>query len=100
MSVDRELDAAAITDPVLRRAYARCRALNAEHGRTYYLATRLLRREQRPAIHAPYGFARWADDVVDEVHDGRTAAERAEQLSAVEERLRAGLAAGASDDPV
>ncbi|MBY8848572.1 hypothetical protein K7G98_08250 [Saccharothrix sp. MB29] len=58
MSVDRELDAAAITDPGLRLAYQRCRALNAEHGRTYYLATRLLPRERRPAIHALYGFAR------------------------------------------
>ncbi len=100
MSVDRELDAAAITDPLLRLAYARCRALNAEHGRTYYLATRLLRREQRPAIHALYGFARWADDIVDEVHDGRTSAERAAQLSEVEDRLTTGLAAGSSDDPV
>ncbi|PRY38648.1 phytoene/squalene synthase family protein [Umezawaea tangerina] len=100
MSVDRELDAAAITDPVLRRAYARCRALNAEHGRTYFLATRLLRREQRPAVHALYGFARWADDIVDEVHDGRTPAERAAQLSTVEGSLLAGLAAGRSDDPV
>lgn len=100
MSVDRELDAAAITDPVLRRAYQRCRALNAEHGRTYYLATRLLPRQRRPAIHALYGFARWADDIVDEVHDGRTPAERAAQLSTVEERLVAGLDAGGSDDPV
>ncbi|WNV88279.1 phytoene/squalene synthase family protein [Umezawaea sp. Da 62-37] len=100
MSVDRELDAAAITDPVLRQAYARCRALNAVHGRTYYLATRLLKREQRPAVHALYGFARWADDIVDEVHDGRTPTERAAQLSTVEETLLAGLAAGRSDDPV
>ena len=100
MSVDRELDAAAITDPGLRLAYQRCRALNAEHGRTYYLATRLLPRERRPAIHALYGFARWADDIVDEVHDGRTPAERAAQLSTVEEKLAAGLAEGRSDDPV
>ncbi|MCS7483486.1 phytoene/squalene synthase family protein [Umezawaea endophytica] len=100
MSVDRELDAAGITDPGLRLAYARCRALNAEHGRTYYLATRLLRREQRPAIHALYGFARWADDIVDEVHDGRSAEQRAAELSGVERRLFAGLEAGSSDDPV
>ncbi|MFT7836143.1 phytoene/squalene synthase family protein [Saccharothrix sp. BKS2] len=100
MSVDRELDAAAITDPVLRSAYQRCRELNAEHGRTYYLATRLLPRARRPAIHALYGFARWADDVVDEVHDGRTPAERAAQLSTVDDRLAEGLAAGRSDHPV
>ncbi|GAA1313122.1 phytoene/squalene synthase family protein [Saccharothrix xinjiangensis] len=100
MSVDRELDAAAITDPALRHAYRRCRELNAEHGRTYYLATRLLPRARRPAIHALYGFARWADDIVDEVHDGRTPAERASQLSTLEERLAAGLVAGRSDHPV
>ena len=29
-------------DPALRAAYATCRALNARHGRTYFLATRLL----------------------------------------------------------
>ncbi|QFZ19288.1 phytoene/squalene synthase family protein [Saccharothrix syringae] len=100
MSVESELDAAAVTDPVLRRAYQRCRELNAEHGRTYYLATRLLPRARRPAIHALYGFARWADDIVDEVHDGRTPAERAAQLSTVDERLAEGLAAGGSDHPV
>ena len=60
-----ELDAAGITAPALRGAYARCRALNAAHGRTYFLATRLLTPAQRPAIHALYGFARMADDVVD-----------------------------------
>ena len=36
------MDAAGITDPWLREAYERCRRLNAEHGKTYYLATLLL----------------------------------------------------------
>ena len=57
-----ELDAAGITDPALRDAYTQCRALNAVHGRTYFLATRLLAPAQRPAIHALYGFARMADE--------------------------------------
>ncbi|MER7760364.1 phytoene/squalene synthase family protein [Streptomyces sp. NPDC097619] len=61
----RELDAAGITDPALRAAYAHCRTLNAAHGRTYFLATRLLPPDRRPAVHALYGFARWADDIVD-----------------------------------
>ncbi|HEY2299340.1 MAG TPA: phytoene/squalene synthase family protein [Jatrophihabitans sp.] len=61
-----ELDAAGITDPALRAGYRRCRALNAQHGRTYYLATLLLPAAKRPAIHALYGFARYADDIVDE----------------------------------
>jgi len=62
----RELDAAGITDPALREDYSTCRRLNARHGRTYFLATRLLPRERRPAVHALYGFARWADDLVDD----------------------------------
>lgn len=61
----RDLDAAGITDPALRAAYLRCRALHAAHGRTYYLACRLLAPDQRPAVHALYGFARLADDLVD-----------------------------------
>ncbi|MEV0675071.1 phytoene/squalene synthase family protein [Actinosynnema sp. NPDC050436] len=100
MSADRELDAAKITAPGLRAAYRHCRALNAEHGRTFYLATRLLPADRRPAVHALYGFARWVDDIVDEVHDGRTPAERDRELAVVEQRLADGLASGASDDPV
>ncbi|WP_280399380.1 phytoene/squalene synthase family protein [Nocardia carnea] len=54
------------TDPApLRRAYDRCRRTAAIHGRTYYLATRLLSAEQRPAVHALYAFARMVDDIVD-----------------------------------
>lgn len=49
----------------LAAAYARCRELNARHGRTFFLATRLLGPDQRPAVHALYGFARWADEIVD-----------------------------------
>ena len=49
----------------LSDAYAACREINAAHGRTYYLATRLLPASRRPAVHALYGFARLADDIVD-----------------------------------
>ncbi len=63
----RELDAAGITDPALRAAYRTCRTLNARHGRTYFLATRLLPVERRPAVHSLYGFARHADDIVDDL---------------------------------
>jgi phytoene synthase len=61
-----ELDAAGIHGTHLRVAYLECRALNARHGKTYYLATLLLPPAKRPAVHALYGFARWVDDVVDE----------------------------------
>jgi phytoene synthase len=98
MSADRELDAAGITTPALREAYRRCRALNAEHGRTYYLATRLLSPEQRPAVHALYGFARWVDDIVDDVHSGLDAKEAA--LGEASRNLAAALRDDTSSDPV
>ncbi|PWK88193.1 phytoene synthase [Lentzea atacamensis] len=98
MSAERELNAAGVTAPALREAYRRCRALNAEHGRTYYLATKLLSAEQRPAVHALYGFARWVDDIVDNVHSGL--AEKAAALDGIDARLGAALTTGTTDDPV
>ncbi|RZU25529.1 phytoene/squalene synthase family protein [Streptomyces sp. BK239] len=87
----RELDAAGITDPALRAAYERCRRLNARHGRTYFLATRLLPAARRPAVHALYGFARWADDIVDDVGGPAAPAQRAAALDRLEARLRQAL---------
>jgi phytoene synthase len=97
----RELDAAGITDPALRAAYTRCRHLNARHGRTYFLATRLLPADRRPAVHALYGFARWADDIVDDMGAGATTAERAAALARLEEQLgRALTGTRPSGEPV
>jgi 15-cis-phytoene synthase len=67
-----ELTAAGIADPRLRADYAYCRSVAQRHGRTYFLATRLLTPDRRPAVHALYSFARTADDVVD--HPGTTPA--------------------------
>ena len=61
-----ELAAAGINDPELRASYRRCRDLHARHGRTYFLATRLLPPAKRPYVHALYGFARYADEIVDD----------------------------------
>ncbi|TDD80798.1 phytoene/squalene synthase family protein [Saccharopolyspora karakumensis] len=94
----RELDSAGVP-PALRPAYLRSRALNAEHGRTYFLATRLLPPDRRPAVHALYGFARWVDDIVDELGEDSPAL-RAERLERLEERLRLALKSGTSDHPV
>ncbi|MBG0855518.1 phytoene/squalene synthase family protein [Streptomyces spinoverrucosus] len=96
----RELDAAGITDPALRAAYARCRALNARHGKTYFLATRLLPLERRPAVHALYGFARWADDIVDSLGTGHTRGDRSDRLAVLRDRLEHGLSDGHSTEPV
>lgn len=97
----RELDAAGITDPKLRAAYTRCRLLNARHGRTYFLATRLLPADRRPAVHALYGFARWADDIVDDTRTDATPAERAAALDRLDRLLRRALTGGPpADEPV
>ena len=69
----RELDAAGIRDPQLRASYERCRELNAAHGKTYYLATLLLPAHKRPYVHALYGFARYADEIVDDLDSTLTA---------------------------
>lgn len=100
--IGSELDAAGVHDEALRDAYRRCRAINAEHGRTFFLATRLLAPAQRPAVHALYGFARRADDVLDGF-DSRSPTQRAEQLQALAAALFARLVekrAADDDDPV
>ncbi|MFD8589599.1 phytoene/squalene synthase family protein [Streptomyces sp. SCUT-3] len=96
----RELDAAGIHDPVLRSAYLRCRELNARHGKTYFLATRLLTPERRPAVHALYGFARWADDIVDDLPGQAPPRERAAALRDLRAHLQAGLLRRRSAHPV
>ncbi|MEV1026050.1 phytoene/squalene synthase family protein [Streptomyces sp. NPDC050264] len=96
----RELDAAGITDPDLRHAYAYCRKLNARHGKTYFLATRLLPAHRRPAVHALYGFARWADDIVDSHGSRLGRPERAAALEELSTSLRQGLSTRRSTEPV
>ncbi|WP_428951114.1 phytoene/squalene synthase family protein [Streptomyces sp. cg35] len=96
----RELDAAGITDAALRSAYTRCRRLNARHGKTYFLATRLLPADRRPAVHALYGFARWADDIVDSHTDELKNSERTTALQQLSTRLQHGLSTGRSTEPV
>ncbi|MEU0144585.1 phytoene/squalene synthase family protein [Streptomyces sp. NPDC006288] len=96
----RELDAAGITGPTLRDAYSRCRRLNARHGRTYFLATRLLPVERRCAVHALYGFARWADDIVDDLDRREPPQERDRRLRLLEDDLAHGLRTGDGREPV
>ncbi|MGW1738424.1 phytoene/squalene synthase family protein [Nocardia sp. NPDC001965] len=83
-----ELDAAHIHDPALRRSYTTCRALNAQHGKTFFLATRLLAPDQRPAIHALYGFARRADDILDTGDSATDVTVRAAHLDTLIHRFR------------
>lgn len=97
---NRDLDAAGITDPALRESYELCRVLNAKHGKTYYLATLLLPPEKRPYVHALYGFARYADEIVDDLASTLSDAEKAEALSNWGQNFLANFAAGETNDPV
>src|SRR5690349_3190307 len=83
------------TGEPLASAYERCRELHKRHGRTYYLATRLLPAWKRRHVHALYGFTRYADDIVDQ----------RSVLSVVERKARleawsAGFLAGLAGEPV
>ena len=95
-----ELNAAGITDPELRASYAECKRLNSLHGKTYYLATLLLPASKRPFVHALYGFARYADEIVDDLASTLTAQEKAEVLRAWSSDVLRGLESGKSSDLV
>ena len=96
----RELTAAGIRDPHLRESYERCRELNAAHGKTYYLATLLLPPVKRPFVHALYGFARYADEIVDDLASTLTEQEKAEWLGTWGRAFLADVERGWSDDPI
>jgi phytoene synthase len=95
-----ELTAAGITDPDLRASYEECKRLNALHGKTYYLATLLLPKAKRPFVHALYGFARYADEIVDDLASELSVEEKAEVLSKWGNGVLADLKKGSSQDHV
>jgi len=84
----------------LTAAYERCRQLNRRHGTSYYLATRLLPDWKRPHVHALYGFARYADEIVDDLDNGLSPAQRALALTDWGERFFGDLRTGRCHDPV
>ena len=84
----------------LQASYAECKRLNALHGKTYYLATLLLPKSKRPYVHALYGFARYADEIVDDLASTLTVDEKAKALSTWGEKILYDLASGRSDDAV
>ena len=99
--ISSELDAAGVMDPSLREAYRQCREINARDGKTFFLATRLLAPAQRPAVHALYGFARRADDILDEFDETRGDEVRAQQLQQFSTQLFNSLVENqvSADDP-
>lgn len=93
------------TGPVsLDESYELCREFNKRHGTTYYWSTLVLPPLKRPHVHALYGFARYADDIVDEIPEGGhgeiPVEQRAAALAAFGDKFFADLAAGSSEDPV
>ena len=95
-----ELKAAGITDPELMKSYSECKKLNARHGKTYYLATLLLPANKRPFVHALYGFARYADEIVDDLASTLSATEKAESLEKWGAGVLSDIKAGRSHDHI
>jgi phytoene synthase len=83
----------------LNAAYASCADLHRRHGRSYYLATRLLPPWKRRHVHALYGFTRYTDDIVDADGAGSPppGPERARLLEAWADRFYA--AVDSAEDP-
>jgi phytoene synthase len=78
----------------LDHAYDVCRAIHRSHGRSYYLATRLLPAWKRRHVHALYAFTRYTDDIVDAPRAPgaqRHADEAARRLTEWADRLRVTL---------
>jgi len=95
-----ELTSAGITDPELRNSYLECKRLNNLHGKTYFLATRLLPPEKRPFVHALYGFARYADEIVDDLASTLSENEKAKSLKSWGDEVLANINSGKSHDHI
>jgi len=95
-----ELKAAGITDSELRKSYLECKRLNNLHGKTYFLATRLLPPAKRPFVHALYGFARYADEIVDDLASTLSENEKAQSLKSWGDEVLANIKSGKSHDHI
>ena len=87
-------------DAALQASYAECKRLNSLHGKTYYLATLLLPARKRPYVHALYGFARYADEIVDDLASTLSPQEKAVALRSWSKGVLADLQAGRSSDHI
>lgn len=95
-----ELVAAGILDSELQKSYSECKRLNALHGKTYYLATLLLPKNKRPFVHALYGFARYADEIVDNFDSKLSNSQRRSELEQWSFQMLIDLKSGTSTDYV
>nr|WP_221195166.1 phytoene/squalene synthase family protein [Hoyosella altamirensis] len=79
-------------------AYQQCRDITRAHGRSYYLATKVLDSRRQSAVYALYAFARVVDDVVDE--GDHTPSQKAAHLDEVESAIKAGFSGARLSEPV
>lgn len=84
----------------LQESYDECRRLNSFHGKTYYFATLFLPKVKRKHVHALYGFARYADEIVDDLASTLTLEEKAAALRTWGSQVLADFERGASEDLV
>jgi phytoene synthase len=87
-------------DHALQESYQECKRLNSLHGKTYYLATLLLPKNKRPYVHALYGFARYADEIVDDLASTLTPQEKADALRSWSTGVLEDLKKGTSSDHI
>lgn len=95
-----ELTAAGIHDSELRTSYQECKRLNSLHGKTYYLATLLLPKEKRPHVHALYGFARFADEIVDDLSSTLSPEQKTRELERWSQTILRDIKSGRSEDHI
>ncbi len=81
-------------------SYEICRRLNRAHGRTYYFATQFLPPSARRHVYALYGFARYADDLVDHLDLRWDVQQRRDAFEMWAAGFLNSLASGVTDDPV
>ena len=87
-------------DQALQESYQECKRLNSLHGKTYYLATLLLPKNKRPYVHALYGFARYADEIVDDLASTLSPQEKADALRSWSTGVLEDLKKGTSTDHI
>ncbi|MEJ6761564.1 MAG: phytoene/squalene synthase family protein [Candidatus Planktophila sp.] len=87
-------------EAALQASYDECKRLNSLHGKTYYLATLLLPKNKRPYVHALYGFARYADEIVDDLASTLSPTEKAVALKSWSSGVLEDLKAGTSTDHI
>lgn len=95
-----ELVKAGITDARLKLSYLECKRLNSLHGKTYFLATKFLPPSKRPFVHALYGFARYADEIVDDLQSTLTVSEKMATLNSWSETILNNIRSGKSNDTI